>query len=99
MNTSDAAKSALVAILEQYIHTIISSRKVTTEDAINHEILPVIMDRLRPLGGKALLQEDYNSILYATNNLNTSKNVKKILDEYNNQIFEIMEGAKYESDE
>tara|TARA_B100000131_G_C18113087_1_gene610311 strand:- start:1805 stop:2101 length:297 start_codon:yes stop_codon:yes gene_type:complete len=98
MTTSDAAKSALIATIEQYIHLLVAERKITAKDAVNDIVLVEIINHLKPLGARALIKEDWDSIMFATSNIKMSSNVKKIIDEYNNQILEIMEGAKHESD-
>ena len=99
MNTEETIKSALIALLDQFVYIVSSSRQMTKEDSVNNVIIPILLEHLRPLGARVLTKEDYESIVNVTENLPASKNVKKILKEYNTSILEIMQGVKYEANE
>lgn len=99
MNNQDAAQSGLLAMIDQYIYAVSQSNQLSKEDTINKVLIPLILQHLRPLGAKVLTMEDYQGIVKITESLPNSKNIQKLLKDYNKAILEIMEGEEYESDE
>ena len=97
MNLDEQIHSAMIAIIDQYLSQL-SLQGKSMKESMNTVIIPAIANHLRPLGGKILTEEDFVYLEKVTNSLPSSKNVQKILKEYNQSISSIMEGDNNESD-
>ena len=94
MNPGSAITSALIAMMNQYISSATADGKVTKDQAVNEFLIPTLANHLKKHKGKLLTNDDFTSIKEAINKTKVSKTVKKVLEDYNASIENIMKGEE-----
>ena len=90
MNSSNTALSYLKGALDIYLSNLIDETKLSKQEIIDTIFLPIIVDKLREYNAKLITSKELESVCKTIDELEVSDTIKQVLQDYTNQIKQIM---------
>ena len=90
MNSSNAALSYLNGALDIYLSNLIDETELSKQEIIDTIFLPVIVNKLREYNVKLITSKELESVCKTIDELEVSDTIKQVLQDYTNQIKQIM---------
>ena len=90
MNSSNTALSYLKGALDIYLSNLIDETKLSKQEIIDTIFLPIIVDKLREYNAKLITSKELESVYKTIDELEVSDTIKQVLQDYTNQIKQIM---------
>lgn len=89
MSLEKITESQLRASIEAWLSSNVNLSESPRSEVID-QLTPIMTNMLREYGFKILNNHDFDYIKNALNGVKLNKNIKKVLDEYNKSIEDIM---------